>query len=227
MDPADQELVSLAFVNVGKAIAAYERRIVSKRAPFDIFVEGLRSGDAEAQRAISSSAQRGFTLFSGKAQCLVCHDGPRFTDREFHPNRVPTGEGVDPGRALGIGRLLNDPFNRASAYSDDDGKSARTMLSFPRVGWELPGSFKTPTLRNVATTAPYMHEGQLATLQDVVEFYSTLSGAAPPGKHDEKIIRKLDLSTGEKADLVAFLESLTDESLPPELRTAPETPYLP
>jgi cytochrome c peroxidase len=227
MTPADQELVNTAFVQVGKAIAAYERRIVSRRAPFDVFVEGLRTGDAEAQRAISPAAQRGFALFAGKAQCLICHDGPRFTDREFHTNRVPTGEGVDPGRALGIVRLLADPFNRASVYADDEGQSARTALSFPRIGWELPGSFKTPTLRNVATTAPYMHEGQIATLQDVVEFYSTLAGAAAPGQHDEKIIRQLDLTTQEKADLVAFLESLTDEGLAAEFRVPPNTPYLP
>ncbi|RKY22323.1 MAG: hypothetical protein DRQ55_01415 [Planctomycetota bacterium] len=227
MDAADQRLVDQVFVNVGKAIAAFERRISSDRAPFDVFVEGLRTGDERSLAAISPSAQRGFALFAGKARCLLCHDGPLFSDREFHANRVPTGEGVDPGRALGIVRLLEDPFNGSSEHADDGGLLARTKLSFPRVGWELPGVFKTPSLRNVAVTAPYMHEGQLATLEQVIAFYSSLEGAAPPGMHDEKILQPLHLSAGEQADLLAFLRALTDEQLPQELTVAPATPYLP
>ncbi|MFT7462014.1 MAG: cytochrome c peroxidase [Pseudohongiellaceae bacterium] len=227
MTEDDQQLVNEVFANMGKAIAAFERKIVSRRAPFDIFVEGLATDDLDKQKALSAAAQRGFELFAGKAQCIVCHDGPQFTDREFHTNRVPTGEGSDPGRGLGVARLLNDPFNGHSVYADDDGQRARSKLSFPRGGWELPGSFKTPTLRNVSRTAPYMHEGQIATLQEVIEFYSTLKNAAPPGQHDENILRPLLLSNEEKADLTGFLEALTDEELPRELLQAPETPYLP
>jgi len=226
MDEADRALVDDVFVHLGKAVAAYERRIVSRHAPFDTFVEGLREGDAGKLDALSEPAQRGFSLFVGDARCLFCHDGPSFTDKEFHANRVPTGEGVDPGRPLGVMRLLEDPFNSRSRFADDGGASGRTKLSLTRPEWELPGRFKTPTLRNVATTAPYMHEGQIATLEEVVGFYATLEDAAPPGPHPEKLLVPLGLTEREKADLVAFLESLTDESLPASLRRAPRTPYL-
>jgi cytochrome c peroxidase len=227
MDAADRDAVDLVFTNVGKAIAAYQRLLITDHAPFDVFVEGLRSGDEEVQAALSPAAQRGFSLFAGKANCILCHDGALFTDREFHANRVPTEEGTDPGRGLGIARLLEDPFNGLSPYADDGGEIARTKLSFPRGGWEIPGIFKTPTLRNVARTAPYMHEGQIATLQEVVAFYSSLDGAVPPGRHDEGIIMPLGLTDAEQADLLAFLEALTDEELPDELKGPPETPWMP
>src|SRR5690606_16918635 len=149
MSEDDRAAATHAFVNLGKAIAAFERRILSRRAPFDVFVEGLVTGDAEKRRAIPPAAQRGFRLFVGEARCFLCHDGPNFTDLEFHANRVPTGEGVDPGRALGVLRLLDDPFNTRSPHADDGGEAGRTKLSLPRGKWHLPGEFKTPTLRNV------------------------------------------------------------------------------
>ncbi len=224
MTPEDRAAVDTVFVGVGKAIAAYERRLISRRAPFDVFVEGLREDDPAKQRALSASAQRGFALFAGKGRCLLCHDGPNFTDLEFHSNRVPTGEGVDPGRALGVLRLLDDPFNSSSVFADDGGASGRAKLALPAASWEVPGEFKTPTLRNVATTAPYMHEGQLQTLAEVIEFYSTLERAAAPGPHAETILVPAGLTAAEQADLLAFLEALTDESLPQALRRAPESP---
>ena len=79
-------------MNVGKAIAAFERRLVSRAAPFDRFVEGLRTEDAAKLAALSPAAQRGAQLFVGKARCVLCHDGPNCTDREFHANRSPGGE---------------------------------------------------------------------------------------------------------------------------------------
>jgi len=224
--PERQEAVTRAFVNVGKAIAAFERRIVSRGAPFDRFVEGLRAGDPAGQAALSPSAQRGAQLFIGKANCLFCHDGPNFTDLEFHDNRVPVGEeGGDPGRKLGIRRLRADPLNSTGRFADDGGATGKK-----KVGALIDDShggklFKTPTLRNVARTAPYMHEGQFATLAEVVHFYSTLEGASPESG-SERLIRVLGLSDAEQADLVAFLESLTDESLPPELHGPPATPYI-
>ncbi|MHC5211367.1 MAG: cytochrome-c peroxidase [Planctomycetota bacterium] len=227
MTAEDRALVDRVFVNMGKAIAAYERLLVARDAPFDRFVTGVRDGDPDGLAALSPSAQRGFALFAGEARCVLCHDGPVFSDLEFHSNRVPTGEGTDPGRALGILGLLEDPFNGASVHADDGGETARTKLSFPQVGWELPGSFRTPSLRNVEVTAPYMHEGQIATLEEVVAFYSSLEGAAPPGKHDERILEPLHLDASQQSDLLAFLRALTDERLPDELARAPETAFLP
>ncbi len=214
MTAADQNAVDDVFANVGKSIAAYERNIVSRHAPFDVFVEGLRENDAEKQRALSPSAQRGFALFAGKGKCLVCHDGPNFSDGEFHSNRAPTEENADPGRPFGVRELMRDPFNTRGRHADDGGEVGRQKLEIVGRPVHLPGEFKTPTLRNVARTAPYMREGQIATLEDVVEFYSSLDGALPLHRSSEQILQPLHLTDEEQADLLAFLRSLTDESLP-------------
>ena len=218
---ADQRQVDEVYVHFGKAVAAFERQILSTRSPFDVFVEGLDDGDPQKLAALSESAQRGFSLFVGKGQCLICHDGPNFTDLEFHSNRAPTKKLDDGGRAMGIQDLKNDPFNLRSQYADDGGRLGKTRLSIAPRSLHFPGDFKTPTLRNVARTGPYMHEGQMATLGEVVSFYSTLEGAGPPDPTGENLIQPRSLSLQEQADLVAFLESLTDEHLPPELRGPP------
>ena len=226
LDAPRQEAVTRSFVNVGKAIAAFERRLVSRAAPFDRFVEGLRTEDAAKLAALSPAAQRGAQLFVGKARCVLCHDGPNFTDREFHDNRSPVGEeGGDPGRKLGLRRLKADPLNSLGPFADDGGESGRRKVK-PLVDDSHGGKqFKTPTLRSIARTAPYMHEGQFATLAEVVHFYSTLERASPEAG-SERLIHVLGLSAQEQADLVAFLENLTDESLPAELLGPPPTPYL-
>lgn len=226
MTPEDQAAATSAFVNVGKALAAFQRRIVSRAAPFDRFVAGLASGDAAELAALSESAQRGARLFVGKARCVLCHDGPTLTDLEFHDNRVPVvEEGSDPGRRLGIRRLRKDPFNSLGPYADDGGESGRVKLGFLVDDSHGGKLFKTPTLRNVARTAPYMHEGQFATLAEVVRFYSRLENAAPEGQ-GERLVLPLDLDPQEEADLVAFLESLSDEERPAEILRPPPTPYL-
>jgi cytochrome c peroxidase len=226
MRDEDRDAANRVFVNVGKALAAYQRRLVSASSPFDRFVEGLRGEEGGDISAMSPSEQRGFALFGGKALCIVCHDGPTFSDGEFHTNLVPTAEGVDPGRPVGIVRLLDDPFNSASIFADDDGVLARTKLAFPRIGWESPGAFKTPSLRNVSRTAPYMHEGQIATLEEVIAFYDTLEGAAAEGPHTERILRPIGLEESERADLLAFLHALTNDTVPEGLRRPPEPPYV-
>jgi len=221
MTAQDQEAATRAFVNLGKAIAAFEEQLISRDAPFDRYVAALREGDAGAEQALPAAARRGLRLFIGKARCVICHDGPNFTDLEFHDNRVPLSEeGADPGRKLGIRRLKKDPFNSLGPYADDGGASGRLKLGFLVDDSHSGRLFKTPTLRNIARTAPYMHEGQFATLAEVVAFYSSLEGAAPPNPF-ERTLHPLDLDAGEQADLVAFLESLTDEKLPPALLGPP------
>jgi len=225
--PEDQEAVTRAFAGVGKALAAFERQLVSRAAPFDRFVQGLRESDGAKLAALDARAQRGARLFIGKGRCIFCHDGPSFTDHEFHDNRVPVGEeGGDPGRKLGIRRLRADPFNTLGAYADDGGEAGRVKLGMLLRDNHTGKQFKTPTLRNIARTAPYMHEGQFATLAEVVRFYSHLERASPENPSD-RLVQVLDLDPGQEADLVAFLESLTDESLPQELMGPPATPYLP
>jgi cytochrome c peroxidase len=214
---ADRAAVDQVFVHAGKAIGAYERLLVSRRAPFDRFVEALRRGDEATMRAaLTPAARRGLRLFVGRAGCRLCHGGPNFTDGEFHDTGVPSrapGSPRDAGREAGIVLLRASPFNAAGRWNDDPAGPAAQRLEFLADRPETRGRWKTPTLRNVARTAPYMHQGQLRTFEQVLAHYSTLRGAAFADGHRETVLRPLALSDGEIADLVAFLESLTDESV--------------
>lgn len=227
MKPEDQGAVNKVFVNIGKAIEAYERRLISQNAPFDTFVEGLRSGDLAKQEAISSAAQRGLRLFEGTAECRLCHSGPNFTDGEFHDIKIPPHDGGPPsdaGRFDGLVKLLADPFNAAGEFSNDRAGLAAQRLEFLANGQQNWGRFKTPSLRNVAVTPPYMHQGQFATLRDVLNYYSTMQGAVNMDHHDEIILKPRNFTEDQMADLTAFLESLTDVKLDPALLEQPKSP---
>jgi cytochrome c peroxidase len=221
-------VVDRIFVNIGKAISAYQRKLVSRRAPFDVFAEGLAGGDPDKTAAISPSAQRGLKLFLGRANCRLCHSGPTFSDGEFHSVRVPDSGSTtprDPARYDGVARLLASPFNAAGSFSDDTACNTAGRLKFLERRPADWGLFKTPTLRNVAVTAPYMHQGQLATLAQVIEHYSTFKNALPAGHHDiDRTLEPLRLTPEESADLLAFLESLTDTTIDPSLLRQPESP---
>jgi cytochrome c peroxidase len=218
---AERTAVSRAFANLGKAIEAYERRLVSRRAPFDVFVEGWRENDAGKQAALSSAARRGLKIFLGRGNCRTCHTGPTFSDGEFHAIELPATGVPDPGRLEGIERVVKDEFGAGGAFSDrTDGPRAQNVRFLGRAP-HAQGQFKTPTLRNVARTAPYMHNGQLATLADVLAHYSTLENRPPSGPHQEAVLAPLALSPEETGDLLAFLESLTDTSLDPALLRPP------
>jgi cytochrome c peroxidase len=230
MTPENRDAVNLVFANVGKALAAYQRRIMSGAAPFDRFADGLRSNDRSMISAISPEAQRGAKLFVGRADCRSCHSGPTFTDGEFHNTGVPPladGPQRDAGRFAGIALLSADPFFFAQRFSDDGGELHRFKVEGLVRSAENLGQFKTPSLRGVAETAPYMHQGQLATLTDVLQFYSTLEGAVLPTHHSEAVLRPLNLTDGEIADLLAFLQSLTGSPVDPTLLSRPESPRLP
>jgi cytochrome c peroxidase len=153
-----------------KAIAAFERTILSGNAPYDRFVAGNRE-------AMSPAAARGFAVFVGKGRCGTCHSGPNFTDERYHN--------------IGVGMKEATP---------DIGRFAVTKDEKDR------GAFKTPTLRDVAQHPPYMHDGSLATLADVVAFYDRGGDTGPWGP---PAIKPLELTPTEKTDLVAFMEALT------------------
>ena len=219
MTTEDQDAVTEVFVNVGKALAAFQRGIESRDAPFDVFVEGLREEDAGKTSRLDPAARRGFELFVGEARCVSCHSGPLFTDLEFHDTGVPVVEGApadDPGRARGLEALRASEFGVRSRWSDDPEGPAGVKVDYLPAGshGHGPGEFKTPSLRGVAGTAPYMHNGAFATLEEVVDFYVTREGARSTGT-TERILEPLDLSERDRADLVAFLESLT--GAPPDL----------
>lgn len=230
MAEQDREAVTAVLVNAAKALAAYQRRLVSRNAPFDRFVEGLREGDDEKLAALSPAARRGLRLFLGRGNCRSCHNGPNFTDGEFHNTAVPPLDGPvprDAARYEGAALVLRDPFNALGPYSDDRTGTAARMLEFlanPPENW---GLFKTPTLRNVALTAPYMHQGQFETLEQVIEFYATREGAVSMGHHrQETVLQPFELSPRDRDDLIAFLHSLTDTEIDPALLRPPPSPLL-
>ncbi|MEM7229296.1 MAG: cytochrome c peroxidase [Planctomycetota bacterium] len=216
MADVDQDAVNRVFANVGKAMAAYQTKLISNDAPFDRFARALASGDQAGMDAMSVSAQRGLKMFIGRGNCRICHSGPNFSDGEFHNILVPPLEGGlprDRGRYDAPKILKKDIFNASGAFSDDRSgvrsRLTRSLISTP----EQWGQFKTPSLRNVALSAPYMHEGQYADLREVFEHYSTLEDAIQFGHHAEQLLVPLNLTDEEMGDLEAFLNALTDESI--------------
>ena len=177
--PEYKPLYARVFGNEGmtaktlaKAVATYERTVVSERAPFDVWIEG-------DDKAISEDAKRGFAVFNGKAQCAACHEGWNFTNDGFQDIGLPSDD-------VGRGKFVPGVIKMAHA-------------------------FKTPGLREIARRAPYMHDGSLATLEDVVEHYNH-GGVERPSRAD--LMKPLGLTVQEKTDLVAFLKSLSSNLTP-------------
>ena len=232
MSPDDQEAVNRFLSHIGKAIAAFERKLISKDSPFDAFIEGLRKEDPERTKALDASAQRGAKLFITKAGCTFCHFGPNFTNGEFHNIGLPLLQGKLPdiGRFDGIKAVLADPFNGFGIFSDDRSPQANQALSFlkpppinPLQSPDDLGAFKTPSLRDIAQTAPYMRDGRFADLRAVIDFYNELPDKPPIG-HREESLQPLNLTEEEKNDLIAFLRALSGKPLPTALTQAPKTP---
>lgn len=211
----DRATTDRFLASLGKAIEAYQRRIVSNNAPFDRFVASLRKGEAPKKSSpINESAQRGLKLFVGRGQCVLCHSGSNFSDGEFHNLGL---EGVvDQGRFAGILDVKADRFNGTGALSDDPAATTNVKLRYLTTKMNQLGEFKTPTLRHATLTPPYMHDGRFATLREVIDFYSDLPGDAILG-HREETLRPGNFSEQEKADLEAFIHSLTGAPLPDHL----------
>ena len=190
---------------LSKSIAAYITKLSAKDAPFDAFVKGDKS-------AISESAKRGLHFFITDGGCLRCHFGPWFTDGSFHSVGVPPLNGgplKDSGRYEAIDQLKQSEFGAGSEFSDDKDGMRATITKHIAKRKDDWGAFRTPSLRNVAKTPPFMHAGQLATLNDVIEHYSTLEKFVSADHHRETILVPLNMTELQKKDLKAFLESLT------------------
>lgn len=183
--------------NIVKAIAAFERTLISGRSPFDRYVFD------DDPNALTMSARRGMALFySARIGCAQCHFGLNFSG----PLRY---RGLVQAPALMANTGLYN-MNRRGAYPNDD----RGLMDVTHKPADM-GKMRVPTLRNVAITAPYMHDGSIATLEDVIDHYAQGGRQQPDGPTAEnhlvdRRIRPLHLSTEERHDLVAFLESLTD-----------------
>jgi len=201
LKPADQEAVTRVVVNVGKAIAAYERLLACGSGRFDRFMHG----DATA---LSRADQRGAALFVGKARCIACHSGPFFSDEQFHnvglkPAYVATvfHDIGDEGALKGLTLAKADPLNAQGRFSDGDDGRLPTVLEA-----RLQGAFRTPRLRCASQRPSLMHTGQLRTLEQVVSFFNR--GGDRFGYPGENELRPLALTPRERSDLVAFMASL-------------------
>ena len=200
------------LVDVGKVLAAFQETIVAARTPFDEFRDALARGDRAAAARYSIPAQRGLKIFIGKGGCSTCHTGPRFTNGEFHSTGVSffaAKNRVDPGRYEGIRELKQSKFNLLGAYNDDPSRSTATATQHVDLVQRNFGEFKTPSLRNAALTGPYMHNGQIGTLREVVRYYSELD-VDRLHADGEQLLKPLKLSAQEVDDLIVFVESLTD-----------------
>ena len=196
------------LVDVGKALAAFQETLVSARTPFDRFRDAL---EKDRDSDYPAAAKRGLKIFIGRGNCSVCHVGPSFTNGEFADvgvNFFVAPGRVDSGRHAGIGKVKASPFNLLGRYNDDAKRTTAIGTRHVELQHRNFGEFRVPSLRNVALTAPYMHDGSLSGLPEVVKHYSELDESRLHAD-GEKILRPLGLTGEEVDDLVAFLETLS------------------
>ncbi|HEU4428401.1 MAG TPA: cytochrome c peroxidase [Myxococcota bacterium] len=206
--------VDRAFSNLGKAIEAYERTLQPGDSRFDRYVDAARAGRSrEAASLLSAREIAGLRLFidPARTQCLQCHNGPSFTNGGFHNLGTGSFRGptLDFGRGLGLQAVLLDVFNCRGPFSDSGERGCPELDFLQTDDHDVAGSFKTPSLRDVEKTAPYMHDGRFATLRDVLRFYD-----APPADAQPSELRPLGLRQREIDALEAFLRALSSEPPP-------------
>jgi cytochrome c peroxidase len=221
MTAADRQVVETIMSNCGKSLEAYERKLTSRNAPIDRYIAGDYT-------ALSDSAKRGLELFIGKAACVACHSGPTFTDQDFHVTGVPQiGAHVMPtdnGRFDAIAKVLSSPYNGAGAFSDDTTAGMMKLAGLTQTMDDL-GKFRTKSLRHVAKTGPFFHNGSAATLDDVVTFYNMGGGSGMFTGTKDARLAPLNLTTDEHNDLVQFLATaLLGEEVPSALMVDTSAP---
>lgn len=201
--PSDSELAEFQVL-LAKAVAAFEMTIVQFASPFDAFIRPLENDGQPDETQLSAPARRGLRLFIGKAGCVNCHFGPSFSDGEFHDIGLAVN-GSDGARAYALASLAQSPFNRAGRFSDD--VNSAYLPAVPSSSSEHNshwGAFKTPTLRNLTLTAPYMHDGRFASLDAVIAHY-----ANPAVATHNPLLSPKAFTAQEQQDLIAFLVSLS------------------
>jgi cytochrome c peroxidase len=216
MSALGRDDITRVYANIGKAIAAYERRIGFAPSRFDRYVEAeLARRPHTSDDAFSRDEEAGLRLFMGKANCSTCHNGPLFTDNHFHNTGVPsavTPLPTDSGRAVGVRQVVSSEFNCASRYSDAKQEDCDELRFAVTEGEELVRAFKTPSLRNVGERAPFMHAGQIATLAGAIDHYDRAPKA--PFGHTE--LKPLRLSGSERLQLESFLRTLSSPLAAPD-----------
>lgn len=208
--PSDRrDDVSRVYANIGKAIAAYERRIAFAPTRFDRYVDAELGGAPQTPASTFSADEvAGLRLFIGKANCVNCHNGSAFTDNHFHNTGVPalnSEAAPDSGRAVGVVKALAAEFSCTSRYSDASQGECSELRFAVTDDASLVRAYKPPSLRNVVDRAPYMHAGQLTTLDEVIAHYSS----APRAELGRSELKPLRLSLDERRQIIAFLGTLT------------------
>ena len=206
---ARQGEITRVYANIGKAIAAFERRVELVPTRFDRYVDAELAGRAhDGTSSLSDDEVAGLKLFVGKANCVNCHNGARLTDDHFHNTGVPASSlvaTVDSGRSVGVRQALAAEFACSSKYSDATPDDCAELRFATTEGEELVRAYKTPSLRGVAERAPYMHAGQIATLAGVIQHYDRAPKA--PFGHSE--LKPLQLSEKERRQIEGFLRTLS------------------
>jgi cytochrome c peroxidase len=210
MTKEDQFEVNKVFANFGKILAAYQTQLVSPKTKFDVYVEGLKKDDSEKMSVLSTAAKRGLKVFVGKGQCITCHSGPNFSDNSFHDMRLPIyteKKGIPGARAAGVAKVKESIFSANGPFSDSPHSQHLDGLQV-QAGDEY--KIKTPTLRFISATPPYMHTGQFRFLSDVIDFYSEMKGARAPVSGIEPEMRPRNFTDDEKKDLLEFLKCISE-----------------
>lgn len=201
--------INQVYVNLGKALAAYQRSLAIPLSRFDLYVEALADEEKKPNRYLTREERAGLALWldTEKTHCMRCHNGSRFTNDGFSNIGTGTFEGpnLDFGRVFGIRAVMTDEFNCQGEFSDAQPEEC-LHLEFLNRNAHVPleGAFKVPSLRNIANTAPYMHDGRFPDLAAVIEYYRN----PPAGAADHELV-PLDLSDREARQLEAFLEALS------------------
>ena len=218
IDRAQNAAVDQVFANFGKSIAAFEETILSGETPFDRFADRYANTGDETLSFVPGFGRtefQGFQIFAGEGNCVLCHQGPYFTDMQFHNIGLPAlgDESLDLGRSQGILLAKANDFNCMGPYLKQTMPSeACGELVFAETEQsEWVGAFKTPTLRNLAYTAPFGHDGRFSALRDILQHYNTLD-VKPAVGHREESLQALNLKPPEMEALLAFLHSLGDQN---------------
>lgn len=222
----DQLAINRAYVNVGKSIAAYESLLKPKPSRFDLFATLLTQGEeGQANNVLSSSERNGLKLFiNSKTKCLSCHNGPMFSNRDFHNiGTGPDGSGnMDFGRMFGVQAALIDEFNCKGQWSDNPDKECPDIryLNQHEISGRLSGAFKVPTLRGITRTAPYMHDGRYPDLKTVLGHYVSPPDYVNLTEHEIPDLSSLDQQSVR--DIIAFIKTLGGDIMADQKWLRPE-----
>lgn len=206
MSSEEKEAVTRIYVNMGKSIAAYERLLNPGPSRFDQYIEAVLDNDPSADDILTFDEIAGLKLFIGEANCTNCHNGSLFTNNDFHNTGVPPVEDLpeDAGRSLGAQQVLADEFNCLSIYSDAKPEQCAELNFLIIDEHQQERQYKPPSLRNVAERGPFMHAGQFATLEEVLNHYNT----APEATAGHSELQPLKLTEKQIAQIIAFLKTL-------------------